>query len=196
MGAVDDCWEKGCTDRVRMAKANQTAVLWILAFLRQRKGTICRTYTRESFLEDDVEIQIVTDASPWRLGAVLVVHGNAQAYFAVPLTTDDEEQLSIQIGEAAGQQVAEALRVLVTLRQWTSVRKLSRCAFDVRSDSVSALSLLSYCRVRGATVAKIAHEVALDFAEGVYRPKVSTHVPGVLNASADSLSRWYVPSGK
>jgi len=56
-------------------------------------------------LEDDVEIQIVTDASPWRLGAVLVVHGNAQAYSAVPLTTDDEEQLSIQISQAAGQQL-------------------------------------------------------------------------------------------
>jgi len=51
----------------------------------------------------------VTDASPWRLGAVLVVHGDAQAYSAVPLTTDDEEQLCIQIGKAAGQQVAEAL---------------------------------------------------------------------------------------
>jgi len=60
-------------------------------------------------LEDAVEIQIVTDTSPWRLGVVLVVHGNAQAYSAVPRTTDDEEQLSIQIGEAAGQQVAEAL---------------------------------------------------------------------------------------
>jgi len=53
---------------------------------------------RESFLEDDVEIQIVTDSSPWRLGAALVVLGNAQAYFAVPLTTNDEEQLSSQIG--------------------------------------------------------------------------------------------------
>jgi len=51
----------------------------------------------------------VTDASPWRLGAVLVVHGDAQAYSAVPLTTDDEEQLCILIGKAAGQQVAEAL---------------------------------------------------------------------------------------
>jgi len=84
-------------------------LLWILAFLRQQKETMCRTYTLESFLEDDVEIQIVTDTSPWRLGVVLVVHGNVQAYSAVPRTTDDEEQLSIQIGEAAGQQVAEAL---------------------------------------------------------------------------------------
>ena len=89
-----------------MAKANQAAVALDFSFLA---GTVCRTHMLESFLEDDVEIQIVTDASPWRLGAVLVVHGNAQAYFAVPLTTDDEEQLSIQIGEAAGQQVAEAL---------------------------------------------------------------------------------------
>jgi len=89
-----------------MAKANQAAVALDFSFLA---GTVCRTYMLESFLEDDVEIQIVTDASPWRLGAVLVVHRNAQAYSAVLLTTDDEEQLSIQIGEAAGQQVAEAL---------------------------------------------------------------------------------------
>jgi len=60
---------------------------------------------RESFLEDDVEIQIVTDSSPWRLGAALVVLGNAQAYFAVPLTTNDEEQLSSQIGYAASNEL-------------------------------------------------------------------------------------------
>jgi len=52
------------------------------------------------------------------------------------------------------------------------VWKLSRCAFGVRSDSVSALSLLLYCRGRWATVVKIAREVALDCAEGVYRPEV------------------------
>jgi len=78
-------------------------LLWILAFLRQQKGNVCRTYMSESYLENDVEIQIVTDASSWRLGAVLVVHGNAQAYVAVLLTTDDEEQLSVLIGEAASQ---------------------------------------------------------------------------------------------
>jgi len=61
---------------------------------------------------------------------------------------------------------------------------------------VSALSLLLYCRARGATAAKIAREVALDLAEGMYRPKVGTHVPGVLNASVDALCRWHVPSGK
>jgi len=88
-----------------MAKANQAAVALDFSFLA---GTVCRMYMLESFLEDDVEIQIVTDASPRRLDAVLVVHGNAQAYSAVPLTTDDEEQLSIQIGEAAGRKVAEA----------------------------------------------------------------------------------------
>jgi len=88
-----------------MAKANQADVAPDFSFLA---GTVCRTYMLESFLEDDAEIQIVTDASPWRLGAVLVVHRDAQAYSAVLLTTDDEVQLSIQIGEAAGQRVAEA----------------------------------------------------------------------------------------
>jgi len=48
---------------------------------------------------------------------VLVAHGNAQAYSAVPLTIDDEEQLCILIGEAAGQQGAEALWGPVVLRQ-------------------------------------------------------------------------------
>jgi len=41
---------------------------------------------------------------------------------------------------------------------------------------------------------RIAREAALDLAEGIYRPKVGTHVPGALNVAADHLSRPFEPN--
>ena len=41
---------------------------------------------------------------------------------------------------------------------------------------------------------RIAREAALDLAEGIYRPKVGTHVPGALNVAADHLSRLFEPN--
>jgi len=170
-------------------------LLWIHAFISHQKGAVKREYTVESYLEKEIDTQIITDASPWGLGAVLVVQGVAKAFFGVALTVEDEVQLDIKIGEAACQQVVEALCILVALRTWADAWKLSRCVFGVRSDSVSALSLLLFCRAKGPTVGRIAREVALDLAEGIYRPKVGSHIPGVLNVSADALSRLFVPDG-
>ena len=42
----------------------------------------------------------------------------------------------------------------------------------------------------------IAREAALDIAEGVYRPTVGAHGPGVANVIADILSRWDEPGSK
>ena len=72
-----------------------------------------------SYLESEISVQIITDASPWGLGAVLVLQGTACAYFGVELTADDEKQLQIKIGEAECQQVVETLCILVALRQWS-----------------------------------------------------------------------------
>ena len=35
----------------------------------------------------------------------------------------------------------------------------------------------------------VAKELALDIAQGVYRPQLVQHVPGLANKSADALSR-------
>jgi len=41
---------------------------------------------------------------------------------------------------------------------------------------------------------RIVREAALDLVEGIYRPKVGTHVSGALNVAADHLSRLFEPN--
>jgi len=170
------------------------ALLWILAFIENQRGTVARTYTVEAFVGNEFDTQIVVDASPWGIGAILVLHGRPVSYFGDALTENDEGQLQIKRGESAAQQAVEALCVLVALRAWSPHWQSSRSALAVRSDSVTALTMLLFCRATGS-VARVAREVALDLAEGVYRPRVATHIPGALNVAADALSRLHDPSG-
>ena len=39
----------------------------------------------------------------------------------------------------------------------------------------------------------IARELALDISERAYCPDAASHIPGITNATADSLSRKYAP---
>jgi len=178
------------------SKQIRSALLWIQAFVRRQRGTISRTYTVDAYLADDVGVQIVMDASPWGYGAVLVVEGLPRSYFAEPVSKEDTKEFGFQVGNSASQQVAESLCALLALRTWAQAWKLARCAFGIRSDSVTTLSLFLFCRAKGATMMRIAREAALDLAEGIYRPKVGTHVPGALNVAADHLSRLFEPNAE
>ena len=134
---------------------------------------------------------------PWGMGGILVVNDEPQEYFADAFTPEDEAVLDFQIGNSAGQQVAEALAVLTACRLWRTHRLHRRFGLMVQSDSISALTLLVHCRVHGGVgVSVIACELALDLAEGVYRPALGAHIPGITNLSADALSRWTAPGGK
>ncbi len=58
---------------------------------------------------------------------------------------------------------------------------------------MSALTLLLQLRGKGQGPAAIGRELALDLAEGLYRPDVGEHVPGIANAGPDLLSRMSEP---
>ena len=60
---------------------------------------------------------------------------------------------------------------------------------SVKSDSVSALTLLLAMRPSTPQLAIIAREMALDIADSCYRPVCVSHIPGVANKFADMLSR-------
>ena len=96
-------------------------------------------------------------------------------------------------GSASGQQIWEALAILVSMRIWASVWQRSRITLEVRSDNVTALTMLASMRVHGKGLSLIARELALDIGRGVYRPDVCAHSPGVAHVVADALSRKYAP---
>ena len=65
---------------------------------------------------------------------------------------------------------------------------------EVRSDNVTALTLLTTLRAKGDGLTLIAREVALDIGLSVYRPAVAAHAPGVSHKVADALSRRFAPA--
>ena len=127
------------------------------------------------------------------IAGTLLLHTHPEALFIDKTHQVDEEILKHRRGSNTGQQAFEGLAILAALRLWSSVWSKRRCTLSVRSDSVSALTLLLRFKTVGDGPAVIARELALDVAAALYAPNVVKHLPGVANVVADVLSRWYEP---
>ena len=64
----------------------------------------------------------------------------------------------------------------------------------VHGDNFKALTMLLSMNVRGAGPNLIAHDVALELADGAFAPQVVAHLPGVANGLSDALSRRFDPA--
>ncbi len=64
---------------------------------------------------------------------------------------------------------------------------------EVRSDSVTALAMVTRMQSTSPQVTVVARELALTLAASGVRPCVVEHTPGVANKLADALSRRFQP---
>ena len=168
---------------------------WLLAFFERSAGEVCRIYRMSAYFGHGLPVIIVTDASPWGIGGYLMVNNTALAYYSSPVDSFDEKILRLSIGDAAGQQVLEALAVLVALRLWRHYWARVGVSLRIRSDSVSTLTLLVKLRVScsSSSLSLIARELALEFGTSSYKPLLFQHIPGLSNDWADALSRLTQP---
>ena len=155
--------------------------------------------------DTDVELEFVAESPDiphddsgclplWIRGwGVLIACDKIIAFFACPLTTDDEHIHGHLIGADTGQQVWEALCILVAMRTWSSYWLACQCSLTIKSDNVSALVMASKLKITSSEL--IARELALLLSEASYMPRHVVHVPGVMNAWADALSRLSEPGG-
>ena len=99
------------------AKRAGIALPFALAFWEQAPSTLVRVIAA---CPPRIQLTVVTDASPWGLGGLLVhaASGQVVSYFDSPVTAFDEETLGITIGESAAQGLLEMLAVLVAFAAW------------------------------------------------------------------------------
>ena len=126
--------------------------------------------------------------------------GVITACFASALTKDDSDKFRIPLADACGQQVWEALAILVAIVLWSSVWQKERIILKVKSDNVTSLTLLIKMRpststVHGRQLATISRELALHLVDLSFPPDVA-HTPRVGHIFADKLSRVFSPTGK
>ena len=185
-GAPRDC---------RWVRQIEVPLAWITAFLSKHSGNLERRFLLDAYLRRGAKLQITTDASPWGLGAVLTVNEEIVSFFASPITSTDREILSLGTqASSSDQQAAEALAILVALREWAPRWLNKRVMLSLRTDNVAALTTLVKLQPHSNTLGLIARELALDIAASAFNPDEVMHIPGLANKAADHLSRICDPS--
>ena len=164
---------------------------WLSVFLNRHRGSLIRSWKYSAWLYPQTTMTMILDASPYGLGGVLVSAGRIISWFASPLTHLDEQTFHHDIGADSGQQVWEALCILVALRVWKSKWATQQCTLTVKSDNISALVMASRLKITSSKL--ISQEIALELSEAAFMPRHVIHVPGVMNVWADALSRLSDP---
>ena len=175
-------------------KQIQTPMYWILAFLHQLRSHLVRRWDVAAFANKGEHVAIMWDASPFGLGAVLILNGVIKEYLhdiSQPFETD---LLDISIGSSESQQTMEALAGLVALRIWKQHWMSARAFLALRSDNMGALTLFGRLKTSSRANSIIAREFALDLGDSSFAPQVTEHIPGFSNIICDNLSRLQDPS--
>ena len=173
-------------------KQIQTELTWFLVFFRGQGTTVERFFTLDAYNRTGTIVEIGTDASPWGLGGWLAINGTITQYFSSALSAFDTTKFGIQIGDTNGQQLWEALAVLVVVDLWSAHWHQQRIVLKVRSDNVTALTLLTKMRPPSPSIAVVARELAMRLVHLSFPPDAE-HTPGVGHVLADKLSRVYAP---
>lgn len=169
------------------------SLCWLQLFLSECCGTISRTYLWTRFYENEQSVVITTDASPFGIGGWIAINGVVHEYYTDDIAPYDCVVLQRQRGSHEGQQAFESLALLVAFRQWLPVISHSRSAVHFRADNTGALTVMSALKGKGS-LGIVARELALDLGQGEFMPTTVSHLPGVANDTADSLSRRLDPS--
>ena len=174
-------------------KQIQHTLRWLKAFLDECSGMIERTWSVQNYAGMGHRLRMITDACPWGMGGLFLVDEVIIGYFAVEINQFELMIFKCNIGDAAGQQIWEALAILIGLRLFKKEWQLNRATLEVRADNVAALSMVMTMKAKGG-LNLVARELALDLADGSFRPNLAKHIPGICNTCADSLSRKFCPN--
>ena len=99
---------------------------------------------------------------------------------------EDVALYGFAVGDSDGQQLWEALAILVAVDIWSPIWSQQRIVLSVKGDNVGALTLLVKMRPSGPMMGIIARELALRLAQLPFPPE-ATHTPGVAHIIADKL---------
>ena len=170
------------------------AISWIMAFLHELAGMkLMRVFRLQAHLNLRSPATIITDASPFGIGAIFLFDGTPIGHFADKVCKDDMATLGITDREK-GQQCWEALCMLVALRVWRELWLTNRIALTIKGDSITALQLVNTLKARGGGLRIIACELAFELSSASFEPDTVEHIPGVCNDLADTLSRKFDPA--
>ena len=176
-------------------KQIQIPLQWLVAFISGQRGDLQRVLTVDSYLRRGKSVVLTTDASPYGIGAILVIDGTVVAHLSDRVCAMDRLVLGLQeTPSSKDQQALEALAVLVSLREFLKYWRYDRIVLAIRTDNIAALCMVTKMQPHSPQLGIVARELALDISEASYCPDIVKHIPGITNVAADALSRIYDPN--
>ena len=167
------------------------ALRWVRALLSGRT-TIERVFYADPPRSD---LEIVTDASPWGMGAIRRVGGKPTGYYYTHIPDAVLYKFKAERGLPKHNTLWEGLALLAAFRLWLPALAHGSL-FRARSDNLGFLTALSKGSAKSADLNVLAREFAYDQATRAYQIKGLEHIPGVTNIQADALSRQFAPEAK
>ena len=171
------------------------SLIWLRAvFNNEAPIGLERHFNLQQFLGNGDHVEIGTDASPHGLGGWLAINGTICKHFSSRISPFEVQLFKLVVGSCDGQQVLEALAILVALRLWLpECNRRIYLAPVIRSDNITALTLCLKMRPRTWQLAIVGRELALCLTNFSFLPQVY-HTPGIANVIPDLLSRMDDPS--
>ena len=123
---------------------------WLANFIDMENGPVVRTFRVDAYFNRGAKYGISMDASIYGMGAVLIVNGVPEEYFAIAITSSDERILKMKKGDEDGQQIWESLVLLIAIRHWCHRWREARVTLQLESDNVAALTLAPQLKAQGA----------------------------------------------
>lgn len=164
------------------------SLFWLRAFFLQESGTIVRTFVYDGLA---ARMEITADASPWGIGGWLLRTTNP---LLISLFKSQIWTKRFLVRSEASVVFSRLLnRCRVAYGMWAPMLILRRARLHMRGDNSGALTCYSALKGRGAGMNLISRDFSLGAGRCGFTPQAVTHLPGVVNAIADTLSRRLDP---
>ena len=167
------------------------ALEWITKVLEE---TASKSMIRQEPLVTSLtELGIVSDASPYGVGALLVFMAPGSSAVTIlealeaNVTKEEAEMLSQEFGSSSSQAVMETFAILRALKRWQG--RLAGENVMVKSDSTVALAIVNRLSSPTKELNYLGAEISFLMEKHDIRRLLPYHIPGKVNKEADWLSR-------
>lgn len=170
-------------------KRLEMARQWLIAYLSTAKERPSRRINLAR--RKEVDIRLITDASPTALGGILIVNNKLLGAFSCNIEEHMAKDLETEYGSSSSQSVMEALAILVGLKRWKAKLQGYHVKVTVQGDSITALALTQKLAGRSSSPGLnfLGSEMGICLEQLNIEELVPVHVPGKANCEADYLSR-------